>query len=440
MGKWDHKDASGVPAEVNELFGKFEKILSDVRQKQGELETEVKKRGNTDPLITASIKRMDAALDDLKADVDRHIKKASRPSLMAPTDTKSLVLEAKANAEVARWIGSDDIERAGSVRAAYAKAYKAWERRGEDRLQDPERKALAIGTADGGGFWVEPARSDRIIQRVFETSEMRNLADGMTIGTTHVILPVDRDDIDAVSVGEQTTRTEGSTNRIGEVEIRVHEMNVQTRITQNMLDDAVIDIEQWNDSKVSARMARKENTWFVTGDGVKQARGFATYATSTALDDARAYGTLQHIATGVSGGFASSNPADHLLDLIYAFKSPYRANLQWALNRVTLGTIRKFKDGQGNYIAGPRLDKEKGIIEMLWEYPTNEFADMPVPAANALAVALGDFKQGYMIVDRQGLRQLRDPYTRKGSVIYDTTKRVGGDVIDFDAIKFLKLA
>lgn len=444
MGHWDRKDTGGaaVPPEVKTAVDKLMRDWETFKAKNDQELADLKKKGSADTITRDELRRINDALDKHKEDINALFKKANRPAFQVPAEQAAA--ETKANAEFARWQGGQDHTKAAADRRVYAAVYNAWERLGEQRLTDTEKKALSVGQADGGGFYVEPARSDRILTKVFETSDMRSICSSMQIGTTHVILPVDRDDQDVNEIGEQTTRTETSTWRVGEMEIRVHELNAQTRITNNMLDDSVINIEEWNDGKVAKRIARKENTWFVSGNGVKQARGFLTLPTATTADASRAFGTLQYLGTGVSGGFKTAtttvSPADDLLDLIYAFKSDYRKNLRWAMNRTVLGAVRKFKDQNGNYIAGPRLDKDRGIIDMVFEYPVSEFADMPVAAANALAIALGDWQAGYMIVDRQGLRQLRDPFTRKGSVIYDTTKRVGGDVLDSDAIKLLKLA
>ena len=266
----------------------------------------------------------------------------------------------------------------------------------------------------------------------------------MTISAASLKIPIDRDDVGYEWVGEQSVRNPTTTPQVAEMEIPVHEISAMPKVTQNMLDDAAFDVEGWTNEKIASRFARGENSAFVTGNGTSRPRGFLTYATSASADLARAFGTLQFIGTGVSGGFAASNPADKLLDLIYAFNAGYRPNLTWALTRTTLGLIRKFKDGQGNYIAGPRLQETIGgspaLIEQVWSYPVKEFADMPELAANTFSIAIGDFRRGYQIVDKQGIRQLRDVYTDKPRVLLYTTKRVGGGVVDTDAIKLLKFA
>ena len=150
------------------------------------------------------------------------------------------------------------------------------------------------------------------------------------------------------------------------------------------------------------------------------------------------FGNLGYIATGVAGAFPASNPGDKLLDLIYAAKAPYRANGTFVMNRGTQSVIRKMKDGQGNYLWQPAA--KAGETPSLMGYPVAEAEEMPDIAASSLSVAFGDFSRGYLIVDRAGIRVLRDPYSSKPYVLFYTTKRVGGGVQDFDAIKLLKFS
>ena len=271
---------------------------------------------------------------------------------------------------------------------------------------------------------------------------MRDLATVQSISAPSLKIPVDRDDVGYEWVGEQSTRNATTTAQVGEMEIPVHEVSAMPKATQNMLDDAGFDIEGWVNQKIVDRFGRAENTAFVTGNGTSRPRGFLTGTPVTTADASRAFGALQYIATGASGAFATASAsvsqADKMLDLIYAFNAGYRQNLAWAMNKTTLAAVRKFKDQQGNYIYDPRLGAG-GVIDMVLGYKVAEFADMAdFTTANAYAIALGDWKRGYLIVDKQGLRQLRDPYTDKPRVLFYTTKRVGGAVIDSDAIKLLK--
>jgi len=206
--------------------------------------------------------------------------------------------------------------------------------------------------------------------------------------------------------------------------------------SQALLDDAVVDIEQWLADEVQGEFAAQETDAFVNGDGINKPKGFLSYA--KAAEAARAPAEIGYIATGAAGAFAAANPADTLLDLIYAPKQAFRANGRFVMNRKTLAQVRKFKDADGNYLWQPAL--AAGAPSTLFGYPVSEVEDMPDVGANAYAIAFGDFARGYLIVDRQGVRILRDPYSAKPYVLFYTTKRVGGGVQNFDAIKLLKFA
>lgn len=429
----DTVSAADMKAAVDKVMSAFEAFKRNNDRELGE----IKSRRGADVITTEKVTRINTAIDEIKEEVAKIAKKANRP---AGATGKAAEVETKANAEFARWIGTNDLSKAQEHRLLYKAAFDKYLRSGTEGLSVDERKALSVGDQTSGGFWVEPAQSDVIIRKMFETSDMRAIASVVSISTDRMKFAIDRDEVPVSWVGETTARTETSTPTIGDISIAVHEMNAQPRITQNLIDDASIDVQAWLNDKVADKMGRGENSAFCTGNGVTRPRGFLTLPTSASVDTARSFGTMQFIGTGVSGAFPASAPTDVLIALIYAFKKQYRPNLKWVLNRATLGLIRKFKDGQGNYIAGPRIDQNVGVIEQVLEYGVGEFADMPDLAANSLSVGLGDFKRGYMIVDRQGIRQLRDPYSAKPYVIYDTTKRVGGDVIDTDAIKFLKFA
>jgi HK97 family phage major capsid protein len=267
----------------------------------------------------------------------------------------------------------------------------------------------------------------------------------VNISTASIKFPVDRDDAGYEWVGEQSTRNVTTTPQIGELEIPVHEISAMPKATQNILDDTAFDVEGWLDTKIADRFARAENTAFISGTGVAKPTGFLSQVQGsfvTTADATRAFGALQYKFTGSSGAFrtasATVSPADDLLDLIYSFNAGYRSKLRWTMNKTTLGAVRKFKDQNGNFIYDARLGAD-GIIDSVLSYPVTEFADMAdYTTANAFAIALGDFKRGYVVVDRLGIRQLRDVYTAKPYTLFYTTKRVGGAIIDSDAIKLLK--
>ncbi len=204
--------------------------------------------------------------------------------------------------------------------------------------------------------------------------------------------------------------------------------------TQTLLDDAEVNVEEWLAQEVQTVFAEQEGTAFVSGDGVNKPRGFLDY--TMVADASWTWGNIGYIATGVDGAFASTDPSDELIDLIYAPKQAYRAGARWVMNRSVEGELRKFKDADGNYIWQPGI--AAGQPASLMGYPITEAEDMPDIASNAYAIAFGDFTRGYLIVDRVGIRILRDPFSSKPYVLFYTTKRVGGGVQNFEAIKVLK--
>jgi HK97 family phage major capsid protein len=220
--------------------------------------------------------------------------------------------------------------------------------------------------------------------------------------------------------------------------IPAREIYANPAITQNLLDDSSIDLGAWIVDKVANRFARMEGAAFVDGDGVAKPRGYLSYPTASTGDSARPWGTLQYVPTGAAAAFASSNPGDALIDLVYSLKANFRPNAVWQMNRKTASIVRKFKDGQGNYLWSESI--VAGQPSLLLGHPVDFNEEMPDLGANEFPVAFGDFGSGYTVVDRIGLRVLRDPYTAKPYVHFYTYKRVGGDVNNFEAIKLLKCA
>jgi HK97 family phage major capsid protein len=214
------------------------------------------------------------------------------------------------------------------------------------------------------------------------------------------------------------------------------ELYAMPAATANFLDDAAVDVGQWIADEVNAAFAEQETAAFVDGDGTNKPKGFLQ--SDTVANGSWAWGSLGYIASGAAGGFASSNPSDALVDLIYALKAGYRQNAAFVMNRKTQAAIRKFKDTGGAYLWQPPA--LAGGRASLMTFPLVEAEDMPDVATNSLSIAFGDFRRGYLVVDRAGVRVLRDPYSAKPYVLFYTTKRVGGGVQDFDAIKLMKFA
>ncbi len=204
--------------------------------------------------------------------------------------------------------------------------------------------------------------------------------------------------------------------------------------TQSLLDDAAVDIEQWIAEEIDTVFAEQEGAAFVNGNGVNKPTGFLSYTKSTTA--AWSWGKTAYVVSGAAGAFPASNPSDVLVDLVYATRAGYRQNARFVMNRKTQAAIRKFKASTGEYLWCPPTSI--GAPATLLNFPLVEAEDMPDIAADSFSIAFGDFQRGYLVVDRRGIRILRDPYSSKPYVLFYTTKRVGGGIQDFDAIKLLK--
>jgi HK97 family phage major capsid protein len=257
------------------------------------------------------------------------------------------------------------------------------------------------------------------------------------ISTDRLIGYNDLDEASAGWVGEVSSRPETGTGDVpGRYEIPAHELYANPRASQNLLDDAVVDIEAWLAKKVAGKLARVEAAAFVSGNGVAKPRGFTTYAHASAPTKAN-WQRIEYTKTGVNGAFAASAPADIFITAIGLMKEPLLGGSVFGMNRATKAGVRKLKDGQGNYLVLP--DFREGFRETLLGYPIVGMEDMATYTTTAAdAIVFGNFAEAYTIADRQGIRVLRDPFTAKPFVQFYTTARVGGDVVNFEALKLIR--
>ena len=319
----------------------------------------------------------------------------------------------------------------------YVSGMNAYLRRGADKAGVQVMAAMQVGSDPNGGYTVTPDMSGRIVKKVYETSPMRQLASVITIGTDALEGFNDLDEASSGWVGETQERPETGTPELGKWTIPVHEIYAQPSATQKLLDDSMFNIEKWLSDKVSEKFTREENTGFVVGNGVLKPRGILAYPTAATADATRPWGTVEHVNTGASGAFASGVAAgDNLISLVFTLKSAYRQNANFLMARTTVAAVRKLKDGEGRYLWQPNFEARQGGL--LLGYPIVEAEDMPAMASNSLSIAFGDLREAYTIVDRTGIRVLRDPFTTKGRVKFYTTKRVGGGMVNFEALKLLR--
>jgi HK97 family phage major capsid protein len=361
-----------------------------------------------DVVLTEKVDRISRALTEQKAAVDRLTLAGKRP---AQGETHRAE---ERKAAIGRYM------RQGDPAALIALATKSLN-----------------ATNDAEGGYLAPEPTERIINAaVRDISPIRQIATVREIGATVFKKPVSLGGGVAGWVGETGGRVETQTPTLASIDFPTMELYAMPAASQTLLDDAVVDIEQWLADEVQGEFAAQETSAFVSGDGVNKPKGFLSYPITE--DSIRGQNDIGYVASGAAGGFAASNPADRILDLIYAPKQAYRANARFVLNRKTLSVVRKFKDSDGNYLWQPSL--VAGAPSTLFGYPVTEVEEMPSIAANSFSIAFGDFARGYLIVDRQGVKILRDPYSAKPYVLFYTTKRVGGGVQNFDAIKVMKFA
>ncbi|HFB54375.1 MAG TPA: phage major capsid protein [Hellea balneolensis] len=316
-------------------------------------------------------------------------------------------------------------------------AWSSYIRTGDgSALASLESKGLSSGIDAEGGY-VAPAETESQIDRALaESSPYRLISSIRRVGAGSFKKPVSAGGATAGWAGEIEARVETTAPQLELLEFPAGELYAMPAATQTLLDDGVADVDQWLADEVRDVFAAQETAAFTLGDGVNKPKGLLNY--TSVAETAHTWGNMGYIATGTDGAFDATSPIDALIDLIYAPKPRYRANASFTMNRRTLGALRKFKDVDGNYIWQP--SSTAGQPSTLLGYSVVEVEDMPDIANDSTSIAFGDFRRGYLIVDRQGVRVLRDPYSAKPYVLFYTTKRVGGGVQDFNAIKLLKFA
>lgn len=327
------------------------------------------------------------------------------------------------------------------ARAEHASAFNRFFRRGvEAGLRELEVKAGMRTDSDPDGGYVVPDQMEETIDRVLGTvSAMRAISRVLPISAGTYKKLVNLGGATGGWVGETQARTETSTPTLSELSFPAMELYANPAATQTLLDDARVDIAAWLADEVSITFAEMEGAAFISGSGVNQPRGLLSY--DTIADANYAWGKLGYIASGVAAALTDSthNGADALTDLVYAIKQGYRQNSRFLMNRKTQAVVRKLKSKTEElYLWQPSI--QVGQPATLLGYPITDDDNMPDIGAGKFPLAFGDFQRGYMIVDRFGVRVLRDPFTNKPYVHFYTTKRVGGGVQNFEALKLLKIA
>ncbi|HWQ86248.1 phage major capsid protein [Brevundimonas sp.] len=408
------KQAPATPearAAMHEMMAAFEafKGANDARL------DEIERKASADSLLEEKVARIDQAVSSAQARLDRVVSEGRRPELGL---TSSIRFPASSNEEgLEEKAAFDGYLKTG---ASFGLELKA-----------------GLSTASNSAGYVVPEQTERAIdRRLMAGSPMREIATVRTVGAGVFRKPVSTAGVAAGWVAETAARPETDPATLALLEFPSADLYANPAATQSLLDDALIDLDEWLAAEVEDAFAAQETAAFVNGDGINKPRGFLSYP--IVADAGVAWGEIGYVASGAAGAFVSGSPSDRLIDLVYAPKAQYRPNGRFVMNRKTVSAVRKFKDADGNYIWQPA--QRAGETASLLGYRVTEIETMPDIAANSAAIAFGDFQRGYLIVDRAGVRVLRDPYSAKPYVLFYTTKRVGGGVQNFDAIKVMKFA
>lgn len=399
MGVYANVGASSgnVTQLVQELNAAFEAFKVENNKREENL-----KKGVIDALQETKLKAMESSIAELQASVD----------------------QANQGMAALRLSGGHD----AAVDAAYTDAFKAHMRSGDIQA------SLNKGVAEEGGL-LAPTEWDRSLEkRLMILSPIRSIAKVQKTSKATFTKLFTEHGMTSGWVGETDARPNTNTSKFKQLTYSTGEIYVNPSATQTMLDDAEINLESWLMGEIDQEIALKESQAFLNGDGTNKPFGLLTYVEGGTNAAKHPWGAIK---TVTSGG-ASTITADGLIDLVYSLPAAYASNARFILNRKTLAIIRKLKDGQGNYLWQPSF--VAGQPSTILGYPVVEVADMPDVDANAIALMFGDFSQGYMVLDRVGIRVLRDPYTNKPHISFYTTKRVGGGLLNPDCLKALKVS
>ncbi len=406
-------DLSGYTPEIDSAFDEFMRAFEEFKDTNDSRLHQLEHKMSADVVSEEKLTRLNEAIESNKQKMDELVLKSRRP------------------------VYGNNAQTQGSSQGClqHKSAFESYIRSGESHnLREIEQKALSVSSDPDGGYLVPDETEGTVMSSLKSLSPIRAIAGNRQVSSTVYKKPFSINGPGSGWVGESAARPETTSSTLAELTFPTMELYAMPAATSTLLDDSAVNIDEWIAQEVQSVFAQQETAAFVNGDGVNKPKGFLDY--TPVAESSWSWGNVGYIATGVDGDFAASDPSDNLIDLIYSVKSAYRGNSRWVLNRSTQAEIRKIKDADGNYIWQPGA--RAGEAPSLLGFPVSEVEDMPSIGSDSLSVAFGDFNRGYLIVDRLGLRILRDPYSSKPYVLFYTTKRVGGGIQDFDAIKFLK--
>ncbi len=419
------------------------KEVKDLIEKQGQAWEEFKK--TNDAAIQAkadgkAIGDLEAKLASLNEALDKVQTKLSRPGAMATKSEDRQSPEAEAyKAAFMNWVRNpSDPERRTALQLRARELRKVETKAGGDEDGFETRAVQTVTSTGSAGGFALPEIIERQIQRLsVDISPIRQIATVRTVGSPDYKELFDINGAAFEWVGEAGTRSQTNTPDLAEVAPTFGMASARPRASEESLDDLFFDVESWLINSAAEAIAQGEGLAFVSGNGTNRPTGFLAGPTPvTTVDASRAFGTLQYIASGQAAALPTS--ADVFFDLVYALRARYRANATWVLNKLVLSSVRKYKDTTNQYLWQPSLSMSQP--ETFMGYPIAEAEDMPAVGANAFPVAFGDFREGYLIADRVGMRMTRDDITVPGFVQFYIRKRVGGRIRNSQAIKLLRIS
>lgn len=438
---YERRDTPTI-ASVAEALDKIGAAFEEYK-KTNDQRIEAIKAGKGTADLDAKLARIDEAINGLneaKSRLEKVETKLARPGAQgggASGERPSAEAEAYKSAFL-HWVRNPGDPERRSALQQRARELQKVERRGNDDDGFETRAAQTVTSTGSAGGFALPEVIERAIARLsVDISPIRQISTVRTVGSPDYKELFDINGAAFEWVGEAGARSQTNTPDLAEVAPTFGMASAKPQASEESLDDLFFDVENWLISSAAEAIAQGEGAAFVTGSGTNRPTGFlAGPAPVATVDASRAFGTLQYIASGQAAALPTS--ADVFYDLIYSLRARYRANARWVTSKLVLAAMRKYKDTTNQYLWQPSL--VQGQSDTFMGYGITEAEDMPAVGANAFPLAFGDFKEGYLIADRVGMRMTRDEITTPGFVKFYIRKRVGGKLRNTQAIKLLKIA
>lgn len=395
-------DIKDVELVAQELKGNFDEFTKKNDKRLDAIEAEKGKLAETVDTLNGKL----SELDSLKSALEEELAAAKRPG------------------------GGKGSKEATEHKAGWVQFVRKGK---DDGLAELEQKAMQTVTDPDGGYAVPEELDRNIISALKNEVVMRAECNVISMGTPNYKKLVNKGGTNSGWVGETDERPETNTSKLSTIEPVWGEIYGNPHATQVMLDDAFFDVENFIVSELTQEFSEQEEIAFTNGNGDKKPKGLLAYGSDDKTDKEREWGKLQHLLAAKPG----TVDTDEIVKLVYTLRKPYRNGARWMLNNNTLFTVRTLKDSQGNYLWQPGL--QLGQPSSLLSYGIAENEQFPDIGAGATPIGFGNFKRCFTILDRIGVRMLRDPYTKKPFVGFYTTKRVGSMLVDSHAVKLIKM-